>query len=57
MSKLFEDLALAKGDGRYLKLLTTLAKTDLLVLDDFGLAPLNQEQRRYAPTPWPESME
>jgi DNA replication protein DnaC len=45
MSKLFEDLALAKGDGRYLKLLTTLAKTDLLVLDDFGLAPLNQEQR------------
>ncbi|MDO9011296.1 MAG: IS21-like element helper ATPase IstB [Gallionella sp.] len=45
MSKLFEDMALAKGDGRYLKLLTTLAKTDLLVLDDFGLAPLNQEQR------------
>lgn len=45
MSKLFENLAMAKGDGRYLKLLTTLAKTDLLVLDDFGLAPLNQEQR------------
>ena len=45
MSKLFEDLALAKDDGRYLKLLTTLAKTDLLVLDDFGFAPLNQEQR------------
>ena len=45
MSKLFEDMALAKGDGRYLKLLTTLAKTDILVLDDFGLAPLNQEQR------------
>lgn len=45
MSKLFEDMALAKGDGRYLKLLASLAKTDLLVLDDFGLAPLNQEQR------------
>ena len=45
MTKLFEDMALAKGDGRYLKLLTTLAKTDILVLDDFGLAPLNQEQR------------
>ena len=45
MSKLFEDMALAKGDGRYLKLLTALAKTDILVLDDFGLAPLNQEQR------------
>lgn len=45
MSKLFEDLALAKGDGRYLKLLTTYAKTDVLVLDDYGLTTLNQEQR------------
>jgi DNA replication protein DnaC len=45
ISKLFEDLALAKGDGRYLKLLGNIAKTDLLVLDDFGLSPLNQEQR------------
>ena len=45
MSKLFEDLSLAKGDGRYLKILTTFAKTDLLVLDDYGLMPLNQEQR------------
>ncbi len=45
MSKLFEDLALAKGDGRYLKLLTAYAKTDLLILDDYGLATLNQEQR------------
>ena len=45
ISKLFEDLALAKGDGRYLKLLSTYAKTDLIVLDDYGLAQLNQEQR------------
>ena len=45
LSKLFEDLALAKGDGRYLKLLSTYAKTDLLVLDDYGLTTLNQEQR------------
>jgi len=45
MTKLFEDLSLAKGDGRYLKLLTTIAKTDLLVLDDYGLIPLNQEKR------------
>jgi len=44
-TKLFEDLSLAKGDGRYLKLLTTFAKTDLLVLDDYGLLELNQEQR------------
>ncbi len=44
-TKLFEDLSLAKGDGRYLKLLTSYAKTDLLVLDDYGLLGLNQEQR------------
>ncbi len=40
MSKLFEDLALTKGDGRYLKLLTAHPKTDLLILDDSGLAAL-----------------
>lgn len=45
MTKLFEDMSLSKGDGRYLKLLTSFAKADLLVLDDFGLMPLNQEQR------------
>jgi DNA replication protein DnaC len=45
MTKLFEDMSLAKGDGRYLKLLTSFAKADLLVLDDYGLMPLNQEQR------------
>ncbi len=44
-TKLFEDLSLAKGDGRYLKLLASYAKTDLLVLDDYGLLELNQEQR------------
>ncbi len=38
MSKLFEDLALVKGDGRYHKLLTAYPKTDLLILDDSGLA-------------------
>ena len=45
MTKLFKDMSLAKGDGRYLKLLASIAKTDLLVLDDYGLVPLNQEQR------------
>lgn len=44
-TKLFEDLSLAKGDGRYLKLLTSYARIDLLVLDDYGLIELNQEQR------------
>ncbi|BHH84358.1 IS21-like element helper ATPase IstB [Desulforhopalus sp. 52FAK] len=45
VTKLFEDLSLAKGDGRYLKLLTSFAKADLLVLDDYGLDHLNREQR------------
>lgn len=45
ISRLFEDLSLAKGDGRYIKMLTCFAKTDLLVIDDYGLAKLNQEQR------------
>jgi len=44
MSRLFEDLALAKGDGRYVKLLKALSKTDLLILDDYGLSRLNSEQ-------------
>ncbi len=45
-SLLFQDLAVAKGDGRYKKLLASLSKKRLLVLDDWGLAPLNDEQRR-----------
>jgi len=45
IARLFADLALARGDGRYIKLLATFAKTDLLLLDDYGLAPLAKEQR------------
>ena len=41
-----QELPVAKGDGRYGKLLTTLAKTDVLILDDWGLAPLSGENRR-----------
>ena len=37
---------IARGDGRYPKLLASFAKTDLLVLDDFGLAKLNSDNRR-----------
>lgn len=44
-TKLFEDLALAKGDGRYLKLLQSFAKADLLILDDYGINSLGLEQR------------
>lgn len=41
-----QDLAIAKGDGRYPKLMAALAKTALVILDDWGLATLSDEQRR-----------
>jgi len=44
--RLFQDLALAKGDGRYPKLVKTLANTHLLILDDWTTAVLTDEQRR-----------
>lgn len=44
--RLFDNLALAKGVGRYAKLLTSLAKQDLLILDDWGLCALTEEQRK-----------
>ena len=46
LPRFFRDLAIAKGDGRYGRLLRSLAKTDLVVLDDWGLAPLTDEHRR-----------
>lgn len=46
ISKLLSELLMARGDGTYPKFLNTLAKTDLLILDDFGLAPLNAAESR-----------
>lgn len=46
MPRLFEELAIAHGDGRYTKLLAQIAKTDVLVLDDWGLAVLTDTARR-----------
>lgn len=45
-SRLFYELGMARGEGRYLRLLKTLGQTDLLILDDWGLSPLSDEQRR-----------
>jgi DNA replication protein DnaC len=44
--RLFEDLRLAHADGRLPKLMASLAKTDLIVLDDWGLASLDATARR-----------
>jgi DNA replication protein DnaC len=44
--RLFAELAVARGDGRYARMLKALARTDLLVLDDWGPEKLNDDQRR-----------
>ena len=42
---LLEDLAVSHGDGSFRKRLAQLAKVDLLILDDFGMATLNAHGR------------
>lgn len=44
--RLFAALALARGDGRYQKLLKEIAKPHLLVIDDWGPEPLSPENAR-----------
>ena len=46
MPRLFADLELAHGDGRFARLFRTLVKADLLILDDWGPDRLNPNQRR-----------
>jgi DNA replication protein DnaC len=46
LPRFLQELPIAKGDGRYGKLMATLARIDLLILDDWGLAPFSDEQRR-----------
>lgn len=44
--RLFDELALAHADGSYTTLLARLARIDVLVLDDWGLASLKDSQRQ-----------
>jgi DNA replication protein DnaC len=44
--KLFRDLAMARADGSLGRLLEMLARTDVLVVDDFAMAPLAEQERR-----------
>jgi DNA replication protein DnaC len=44
--KLFQDLAMAKADGSYSKIMKKLSKARVLILDDLGLAPMNAQERR-----------
>src|SRR6058998_16882 len=45
-SRLFDDLRLARADGTYGRLLGKLARMDVLLLDDWGLAPPQDQERR-----------
>jgi len=46
MPRIFHELHIAKGDGRYGKIMRDYAKTRLLIFDDWGLAKLTDESRR-----------
>jgi DNA replication protein DnaC len=45
-SRLFTDLALARADGTYSRVLAKLAKVDVLILDDWAMAPVTDAERR-----------
>jgi len=45
MNRLIEKITLSKLDGSYLKLLNHLERQSLIILDDFGIHPLNQDMR------------
>ncbi len=44
--RMFDALALARGDGRHARLLKVIARAELLILDDWGLASLTPDQGR-----------
>jgi len=44
LPRLLQQIALGKGDGRYDRILKSLSKLDLLIIDDFGLKKLPREQ-------------
>ncbi|MFZ5431188.1 MAG: IS21-like element helper ATPase IstB [Bacteroidota bacterium] len=46
INRFLEKILLAKLDGTYIKLLNQIEKTDLIIIDDFGLHPLDGTTRR-----------
>ena len=45
-AELFRDLAVARADGSHAKLLDRLSRVDLLIVDDWAMAPLTEAERR-----------
>ena len=46
LPRLLTELAIARADARYAKLLASIAKTNVLVIDDWGVSKLSAENRR-----------
>ena len=46
IAELFRELAVARADGSFGQFLAKLARVDILVLDDFAMAPLKEQERR-----------
>ena len=46
LPRLLQQLAVARGDGSYARILDRLARLDLLAIDDWLLAPLRDSERR-----------
>lgn len=44
--RLFTELEIAKADGRYQRVLQSMAKVDLLIIDDWGFSKLNAREER-----------
>jgi DNA replication protein DnaC len=44
-SRLFDELLLARADGSYVRFLAKLARTDVLVIDDWALVPVREQER------------
>jgi DNA replication protein DnaC len=46
-SRLFDELRIARADGTYVRVLAKLARVDVLVIDDFAISPVSDEERRH----------
>ena len=44
--RLLQEMKIAKVEGSYIKMLDRMSKIDLLIIDDWGLSPLNDIERR-----------
>jgi DNA replication protein DnaC len=44
--RLFEELRLARADGSFVRLLSRLARAEVLLIDDFAIAPVSDDDRR-----------